>query len=423
MQKLIPIKVALTSLLIFGALLCSCEYEKIPGPHVVTSTTYLKSFYNSAPAITINSPVWKNTDYFIVPLNNLSIHKTDLNDGVLNGTGTFNGLQAFIDTAKLILRSIYTNDRIYILAEWQDTTLDAVGRSWLWNGPKDNNKTDDSANWTIQNNDDKLIMKFEFPTPSLLSEDIWVWSVAQSDPLGYAIDMSSKADQTTVLDAGTPMFARNGTNNRSGPQFEFNGQVQTVTKSSGSNGLLDAGYFLFNKTENTGNPAEGIKSYNITCINCHGQGTNVGYAPQLNKPWLNAMSRTAIKTFILDPDLHSDGYADVDALSEVALNDVFAYLRGQAGTPGYYLQNPSGSVADVITTSSVQTGKINISNTKGYKVLFSRKLNTGNPDDITFDTKDGNKYTFGIQICNRDSVNYIGAIKQTIEFKKTQDEN
>ena len=417
MQKLNSVKKVLICLLTFASLFFGCEYEKIPGPHVATSTAFLKSVYTGSPAVSLNSPVWQNSDYFVVPLSNLSINKTDTANGVLNGNGTFDGVNAFGDSAKLILRSVYNNNNIYILAEWKDISLDAIGRIWLWNGPKDVHKNDDSAKWTTQSNDDKLILKFKFPQSQNYSEDIWVWSVALSEPLGYAIDMVSKTDQTVISDAGTPMFARNGTNNRSGPLYEFNGQTQTITKGNGSGGLLDAAYFLYNKTAYTGNPSAGYISYKGTCFDCHGEGNVSGYAPQLNQSWLNTMSRTAIKNFILDPDQHSDGYSHVETLSDEALNNIFAWLSGQSGTPGYYLQTPSGSVADVLASSNVQTGKINPVNSNGYKVLLTRKLNTGNPDDLTFDVKDGTTYTIGIELCNKDSVNFIGAINQTLIFK------
>lgn len=426
MQMRKPVIKVLSSLLVFCSIFVGCEYEKIPGPHVPGATTYLQSAYSKNSVLTITSADWKNADYFVVPLSNLSINKSDSSEGVLNGTGTYNGTAAFGDSAKLILRSFYTSNQLYILAEWKDVNLDATGRTWLWNGPRDINKTDDSAKWTTQNNDDKLILKFKFPDSETYSYDIWEWSVALSDPLGYAIDRVSLKDQTTSNDAGTPMFVRNGMSNRSGPAYEFNGQSQTITNSHGSNALLDAGYYLYNKTEYTGNPEAGYESYKSTCKECHGERNQPsGYAgaPELNQTWMNAMSREAIKNFILDPELHEDGFSHVQPLSDNQVNNIFAWLRGQSGTPGYYLQNPSGSVADVLTTSTVKPGRIIIANPTGYKVLFVRKLNTGNPDDIVFDTRSGSTYTMDIQLCNRDSVNYIGAINQTIVFKSKGDEN
>jgi mono/diheme cytochrome c family protein len=406
-------------------LLNACQYEKIPAPaslHVPVGSNYLKSVLYKG-AVAINSPIWAKADYFAVPLGNLdySTHNTDTASGVLNAFGTYNGLSSFNNgnSVKLKLKSVYTADYIYILAEWSDSTFNPLNKTWFWNGPKDLLKNDDTSKWTSQKSDDKFIIKFNLPDNS---QDIWEWDVALSDPLGYAIDMVGKPDNSVKLDGGVPMFVRNGSGNRGGPLFEFNGTSQIIDKSNGKKATLDAQYYLYNKTNFSGNPEDGHSSYHEICKECHGEGLAVGYAPQLNLPWLNTLSRQSITNFITDPDLHADAYSHVSGLSSETLDNIFAWLRGQSGVPGYYLQTPSGSVADVQAISNVATGKIDLDGYAGYKVLFSRKLNTGNNDDIVFNTKDGNSYTISVSLCNADSVNYTGAVNQKLVFKNSWDE-
>jgi len=410
---------------IFG-ILSACEYEKIPAPipaHVSTSIGYLKSVFVKDSIVTMNSPVWKIADYFSVPLINISTLNTDTTNGVLNSSlGTYNGTNFFNFGAKvkLTLKSVYNNNRIFILAEWNDSTLDVSGKVWFWNGPKDPHKNDDSTKWTTQKNDDKLIFKFNFPIVQNYSQDVWLWSVSETDPLGYAVDMVAKTDNSVIKDDGTPMFVRNGQSDRSGPLYEFNGNAQLITKADGTKGGLDASYYLLNKTAYTGNPQNGSTTYSNLCAECHESGTDG--APDLKQPWLNSRSRVNIYSFIIS-DSH-DGQTEALTLTDEQFNDLVAWLRGQSEVPGYYLQTPSGSIADVIASSNVSSGNIplNNKNKKGYKVLFSRKLYTGNNDDVIFNIGDGNSLVFDVLLSNNDSINYIGALQQSLIFKKTWDE-
>jgi mono/diheme cytochrome c family protein len=408
------------------SILTACENEKIPAPippHISSSVDSLKSIFVKDSIVTVNSAIWNTADYFTVVLTNVSTGQTDPTDGILNSSiGTFNGLSFFNYGAKptLTLKSVYNNNRIYILAQWNDSSLDVSGKVWLWNGPKDPNKSDDSSAWTTQKNDDKLVFRFNFPVVQDYSQDIWLWSAAESDPLGYAIDLSSKSDGTVGYDNGTPMFARNGSSNRSGPLYEYDGTTQLVTKADGSKGGLDATYYLLNKTGYTGNPQSGSSTYANSCAGCHETGTDG--APELRQPWLNSLSRSTINSYIIS-DSH-DGQTEALTLTNAEFDNLIAFLRGQSGLPGYFLQIPSGSIADVVASSNVTAGKIplNGKNSKGYKVLFSRKLNTGNADDLTFDNTDGTNYTFDVLISNNDSINYIGSLKQCLIFKKTWNE-
>lgn len=412
-------------LLVFISLiiLVSCEYEKIPTPpkpHIGVQTDSLVSVFTDKP-VTISSSQWNSADFFIVSLSDIVKNNIENSTGVLNSTGTYNGLLSFNDgkTIQLTLKSLYDSTNIYILAEWNDSSLNASGRTWLWDGPADPLKSDDPTKWSLQNNDDKLILKFDLPSPQTFKQDIWEWSVALSEPLGFAIDMLQKSDNSVTYDAGTPMFAKNSNGSNFEPAYEYDGNSQIITRSNGAKGTLDPSKFLINKTSFSGDPVKGKVIFDNACAECHG---DEGYAPKINELGIPKKSRSAIKNFILDPDLHGDGFSHVEGLTDLQLDDLFAWLKGKNGIPGFYLQNPTGSVADVKTVSNVTVGAITLKNKNGYKVLFVRKLDTQNSDDIKFETKQGNSYKLNISLCNNDSINFVGSLNQNIVFKYKWDE-
>ena len=387
-------------------ILTSCEYEKIPS----LQTDYVKSVYTNSTTVTLNSAVWAKTPEFIIPLVDILSNQVNVNDSILNENGGYKGLNSFNkgNAITLKIKSVYSSDKIYILAEWQDSSLNPTNKIWKWNGAGDIIKNQSAPNWTMQNSDDKLVLKFDFTTGNEFTKDIWVWSSALSDPLGYAIDMAQKSDNIVINDNGTLMYARNGTSFKSGPIYELNG-IQQVIKPDGSKAVLDPLYYLFNKTEFKGNAFFGETSYQL-CAGCHSL-----------KPQIIGMSHQAVKDFLVSEE--HPGKDDVNSASNADVENAIAYYRGKYGIPGYFLQMPSGSVADVWASSNVIAGKINSVNKSGYKVLFIRNLNTSNKDDVVFDTKDGNEYRISFYMYNADSVNYIGIENQKMIFKKSWDEN
>ena len=385
-------------------ILSSCENEKIPS----LQTNYVKSVYTNLATVTLTSSIWSKTPYYIVPLNDLSIGKVDLGDSAFNENGGYNGINSFGNSVNLIIKSVYSNNKLYILAEWNDSTLNPTNKIWQWKGAKDVLKNLAAPNWTVQKSDDKFIIKFDKPSGSLNKADVWAWSSGLSDPMGYAIDMVEKNDNSVTVDAGTSMFAKNGTSFKSGPIYEFNG-IQQIVKPDGSKAGLDPLYYLFNKAKIKGDPQLGEITYEL-CKGCHSE-----------KPTLSSMSRQSIKDYVVS-DEHPGKDDVVAGLSDADIDNIITYYRGKFGIPGYYLQTPSGSIADVWASSNISTTKINVVNTKSYKVLLSRDLNNGNNDDINFETKDGNEYNISLYLYNADSVNFIGIENQKLIFKQSWDE-
>ena len=114
----------------------------------------------------------------------------------------------------------------------------------------------------------------------------------------------------------------------------------------------------------------------------------------------------------------------ISGLSSTDYNNIIAYVKGfSGGTPGSYLQTPSGSNADITAISNVTPAQItnaanpskNIHTT--YQVLIIRKLNTGNNDDIEFNPMTTKTYKFGVALMNKDGANHIGSALETLTFK------
>jgi hypothetical protein len=97
-------------------------------------------------------------------------------------------------------------------------------------------------------------------------------------------------------------------------------------------------------------------------------------------------------------------------------------MRGLSGVPGYYLQTPTGSNADITAVSNVTALHINNSMLSAtnhhikYQVLITRKLHTNNPDDVQFNPSQGN-YKFGVALMDNDGKNHIGSTVETLTFK------
>jgi hypothetical protein len=438
---------------------CEKDYYYVvpppPPPPVSEQTATLEAVRVSAPPATINSSYWKTADYLKITAQNASTLQLYA-DGLLNMTGTYNGLTSFSygTDPGLKLKAAYDNTYIYILAEWVDSTINVSNSSWRWNGPTDPLKADSNTGWTSQRNCDKFAMAFEinaasspagsfssvgcaaschtslgtaymFPTSG--SVDLWNWNLAVSSPLGYAQDMTANAADSISDDSGQPMYVRNsiGITSRSGPAYEWDGITQSVTTPAGISAILDPGFYIFNKTPFTGNIQRGDSIFNRTsppgdCVSCHGINGAGGIATAINLISNNKKTRAAL---ISGMDDVSDMFTYWTPLSPSDKNDVVAYLRGLSGVPGYYLQSPDGSNADISAISNVTPLQIrdamltqtNHHATK-YQVLLKRKLVTNNADDVQFNPSQGT-YKFGVALMDNDGKNHIGSLIETLTFK------
>jgi mono/diheme cytochrome c family protein len=252
------------------------------------------------------------------------------------------------------------------------------------------------------------------------THDVWNWSLALSEPLGYAIDMV-KNNTGTNVDAGNKSYVRNnaGVDDRSGPQYQWDGVQQQLTRTPGGLTIVDPGYYLLTKMNFVGDALAGDAVFQGNCARCHGvnaDGNGVDeQAAALNRPgFMNRYTKSSFVAFASSGS--HDGATDFSTLTDKQVDDVFARLRGYSGIPGYYLQNPNGSSSDVHALSNVPLAKIDGNNSKGYSVLLIRSLNTGNTDDIIFTPSIG-QYQFNINLSDNDDLNSIGLQNQTLTFK------
>jgi hypothetical protein len=434
--------------------LSSCEKDYYYETPLPKSTSTLEASRVTTAPLTIGSAYWKSADYLSVNSVNVSTNQL-YSDGFLNMTASYLGLNSFNKGTdpKLRLKAAYDNDNLYILAEWTDFTVDLSNSSWLFNGLNDTLKSDPVAGWTSQRNSDRFALAFEISnasgpagsfgsvgcaaschtnagiasmSPTAGSVDIWNWSLFGSAPLGYAEDMNASTGIFSD-DAGQPIYVRNanGSTSRSGPAFEWDGRSQNVTLSNGSSSILDPAYYIFNKTAFIGDAARGDSIYHSAappgdCVYCHGDRGQGGSSTAINTISQNKKSRADLMASM---DNVGDMFSYWAPLSPSSKDDIVAYLRGLSGVPGYYLNTPDGSNADIksvnnVTPVQIKNSMLPVTNVHSlYQVLIIRKLRTNNTDDAQFEPSVGKTYPFGVALMNNDGKNHIGSTIETLTFK------
>jgi hypothetical protein len=415
----------LLSIVILLSIMTGCTYYemdpiKIPVPDVPTPTTTLEASYVAITPNKITASYWKTADYLPITAQNQITGQVSADDGVFNTSGTFNGLLDFNlgKNPSISLKAAYTADSLYILVNWKDTTYNASQANWFYNGPADAKKAGSTTGWTSQQGDDNLRLSFSMGAGK---SDAWNWSLALSEPLGYAMDKIDNGSGA-VADAGNKVYVRNAIgDNRSGPQYDWNGAQQEVQRKPAGFTILDPGYYLLNKKNFNGNMVKGETYFQKECAGCHGitgdgEGTINPVGIRLNKPGqFNRLTRLALDNFASDPGQH-EGAVHYPSI-ETDRADLYARLRGFSGIPGYYLENPTGSNSDIHAVSNVKLAKIDGGNSKGYSVLLIRALNTGSVDDVVFNPATQPIYEFTISLMDNDVLNRIGAINRQLTFK------
>ncbi len=419
---------------LFLLIVLSCEYDTIipiqpPQPKTAEETPNLEVEFVYPLPTTINSTHWNTAKYKIIETEDIVVHQL-YEDGKLNMTGTYEGISSFNEgsNSELIVRAAYDSTQICILIEWSDSDMDASHESLLWDGAADPRKADSTEGWTSQRNCDKVTLLFEIPEPvNSVSTDIWQWTLALSEPLGYIIDKYSDENDSVHFDEGTPMFVRNAVdpnNSRSAPMYEWNGEVQNITKTNGTNTILDPAFFLLenNRMDFTGDIEAGNSVYNSTkakCAECHGEHGEGAAFGGINYPGaMNSFSRSVMHDFLSSEDHTGSTY--YNQLNPTQVENLITRLRGMSGVPGYYLTQPDGSSADVIVSSAIMLAKVNREHKAKYKILIIRDLQTGNPDDIQFIPEDRSSYIFNIYLSDNDGINKIGSLNDTLIFLKQQ---
>jgi mono/diheme cytochrome c family protein len=414
------LRTALLCLLATGCTYYENEPVKPPVQEKSDPTTTLEAKYVTDAPNKVTASYWKTADYLPLVEQNQVTGQVQAADGLFNMSGTFGGLTSFGEgkDPDVRLQAAYTDDSLYVLVTWKDTTAEASHSNWIYDGPSDPNKAGSTAGWTSQRANDNFLLSFDMGSGQ---RDVWNWSLALSEPMGYAIDMIDNGSGATN-DAGTLMYVRNAvSDNRGGPQYEWNDVQQQLTRKPAGSTILDPGYFLLNKKTFTGDIVAGEAYYQLECAPCHGptgngEGTPAGYETgiKVNEPGqFNRWTRAALDEFL--PSVNHEGAVHYPA-GETDRANLFARLRGFSGIPGYYLQNPSGSSADIHAVSSAVIANLPEYNSKKYTVLLVRALSTGQTDDITLNPATVT-YSFNFSVRDNDLINQIGTSNQTLTFK------
>lgn len=447
---IIPIIIGL-SIYLIGIHSCTDDYFvpiPLPVPELPLETVNLEATFVSTPPTNVNSNYWREADYLKVTMTDLSTHKLYSEDGLLNMTGTYNGVESFNRGAdpELILKAAYDDINLYMLIEWTDSYLNASRSSWLWNGKPDPLKNDSANGWTSQRNDDNLALAFEIePTsgpsgifsnvgcvatchqgtmkPETGNVDIWNWSLALSEPLGFAFDMHADQDSGLVFDQGQISFTRNtriNGKNRSGPLYEWSGATQEFTNFSGTNVILDPAYYLLEKIPFTGNISNGEKLYfheDKGCYHCHGINGNgngeIDNGPAFTNLRMNRFSRENLINSASSASHTGQTY--FNKLSPAEKEDIISRIRGFAGIPGFILKMPESADIDIVSGSNQLLARLNADSVR-YKVLLTRKLNTEKENDVVFNVSVSSSYTFGIALMDNDGKNHIGSSYESLIF-------
>jgi len=414
------LRTALLCLLMAGCTYYERDPVKVPVPEKSDPTTTLEATHVTTSPNKISSNYWKTADYLPLTEQNQVTAQVQAADGLFNMSGTYAGLGSFnmgIDP-DVRLQAAYTNDSIYILVSWKDTVYNASHSNWVYDGPSDPNKAGSTTGWTSQRADDNFLIGFDMGGGK---RDVWNWSMALSEPLGYAIDMIDNG-AGPIADAGDKTFVRNAVgDNRSGPQYEWNDVQQELQRKPAGFTILDPGYYLFNKKTFTADIVAGEAYYQLECAPCHGptgngEGTPAGYETgvRVNRPGqFNRWTRQAMDDFGPNATTH-EGAVHYPA-GETDRANLFARLRGFSGIPGYYLQNPSGSSSDIHAVSNAVIANLPTNN-KRYSVLLVRKLTTAQADDIVLDPAQIT-YSFNFSVRDNDLINQIGSNNQILTFK------
>lgn len=446
------VQVLATILILLFIVSCEKDYFPVPPPpKVPKETPTLEAAYTSLEPKALNSKYWKQADFRKIPASSLVNLNTGFlfGDGLLNMTGTYGGKGSFNagNDPEVTMKAAYDDNKLYILVEWIDSDINAAKEMSVFNGPTDPLKSDNAGNWTSQENSDKVALAFEIePTSSAAGTfssvgcaaschngekkpqtgkvDIWNWNIAMSSPNGYTQDMVVRTDSGLLNDFGQKMLVRNKvdvTDPRSAPAFEWDGVTQTIHFPNGYMADLDPGFFLLNKTPYTGDPVIGDASFHTyQCSHCHGEFGEGGEGSAFNNP---AFNRKYSRQSIIDYASNGNhtGQTYFAAVPPSKYNDLLAFIRGLSGIPGYYIQSPTESAADIWAVSNVSAARIsNNEPHKKYQVLFVRNLLTNNSDDVQFSSPAGKEVIFGLALMDNDSKNHIGSNKETLTFKNKE---
>jgi hypothetical protein len=359
--------------------------------------------------------------------------KGQVYNGEYNMTGSKDGINATVR-----MRAAYTSQDLYLQIEWLDPTgqNDTHRQRFLFNGPGENN-TGIVPGWSSQLNDDRFGLAFDISgaadttgtfqekgctvgchgsmNPTAGAMDIWHWNASRSNPLGYVNDQwADPAGRKN--DAGDPIEVRNWKvkdDISQGPKFVRDPakgkQIALLANPAEDRVTLDPGTFLIkgNMMELRGDAVAGEKLFASTCQSCHDVGL-----PALKtlfaQQGLNSTD-AMLRGWFADPE--HPGSEATTSFTTTDWENLIARIRAFTGVPGYYLQTPTGSGADLVVLNSKS-----VFSSGQYAVQVRRRLQTGSPDDVQFDPATRKEYVFGVAVMDKDGKNHAGSARELLRF-------
>ena len=116
-------------------------------------------------------------------------------------------------SAKVTIKSVYTDTHVAFLVRWEDATRDdKTHKPWVWNAEK-------KAYEQGKEQEDAMALAFEHTGPftaDMLSPvdavwDLWTWKATRSDPVGYALDKTHRYSTTKPEGKAKEYPSRTGT--------------------------------------------------------------------------------------------------------------------------------------------------------------------------------------------------------------------
>jgi cytochrome c2 len=354
-------------------------------------------------------------------------------DGEYNMTGSKEGINVTVR-----MRAAYTAENLYLQIEWQDPIgqNDLHRRRFLFNGPGENG-AGVVPGWSSQLNDDKFALAFDINgaadgtgtfqekgctvgchgsmNPTQGSMDLWHWKTSRSNPKGYVNDQWADPSGRKN-DAGDPIEVRNWKVKdqiAQGPGYVWDPtkgkQVAVLPNPAEDRVTLDPGLFLLkeNMMELRGDAVAGENVYASKCQGCHDANAPAMKTlfAKVGLNWTDAQ----LRSWLEDPE--HPGAGSAGGLTDADRDNLIARIRAFAGVPGYYLQTPTGSSADLVVLNSRS-----VFSNGNYTVQVRRRLQTGSPDDVQFDPAVKKEYVFGVAVMDRDGKNHAGSPREILRF-------
>lgn len=192
--------------------------------------------------------------------------------------------------------------------------------------------------------------------------DTWLFGAGPIRASDYAGDLAPLPDVVPAFDSGLPPLMRN-----EGPAGVPAGAYDGLLGSADNPMVLEASEAGILR----GDPLAGRTAFAAKCASCHGPDAEGLAALVASGAALEPWGSQGLLEHWLRQDPDHRTYA-----TEEEQDNLIAYMRITEPVPAWLVCQPEGSSADVRLSSSFHDGR--------WWLVFRRRLETGNPDDLSF---------------------------------------